>query len=547
MAGRDIRAGGAFVEFSLRRKNLERGLRQVGQRITQFGARINQIGTQVAGIGAAITAPFAGAAAVFGRVGGSLEKLSQQTGIAVSELSQVTSAGQLAGVAFEDVAGSIEELQIRLGEAAQDGTGPLSEALKKLGLDARELSETPLPERLGLIADRLNALPNASDRQFLSDEIFGGDAFKIAPLLQQGSKGIDQFVAKAEKLGIVISDKSAKAAEKFNVAMRTLKLQVTAGAVAVGEALAPVLDKVSDFLSLAATSAIEFVKQNKTLVVAVASAGAGILALGGSLVGLGTAVGVAGFAVTSLAGLLAALTSPIALVIGGIAALGAALVKFTDAGGQAIDLLRVKFGSLLKFATETFSGISKAFEGGDLKLAAEILWKSLELIYLGGAKLLKDQVIELKVGVLTAITEMSVGAIAEASELWKGLQEVWSNITSGAKKVWANIKGDVRETFNLVRLQATKAGNAVKAALDPEFDKKAKNQEAGELFVERQNEAQGKRKSELTQIEKDRQARNKEIEEEAEARKKVIEDSLAIELATIKTAKEEDEIGRAHV
>lgn len=536
MAGREIRAGGAFVEFSLRRKNLERGLREVGQRIRQFGAKIRQIGASLSAIGGTITAPFVAAIAVFTKVGDSLDKMNQRTGISVESLSQLGFAAQQNGASLGTLERGIKTSQRAIVDLSRGLTTQVF-AFEQLGLQYKDLENLSPEQQFKLIADRLSRVEDPTKKAAVAMQIFGRAGQELIPLLNQGAAGIEAYMKRADELGLTVTPEMAKAAAKLTDTLGILKTQVLAVAFNIGAALAPTITKVAkSFFSIGKT-VIDFVKEQKSLIFTVASIGAAILGLGGALIGLGTAVGLAGFALTSLAGLIGALLSPIGLAIVGIVGLGAALLKFTDAGSKALDFLRDKFGGLLDTATASLSGIRKAIEGGDIQLAAQILWTSLQLIFFEGTQELIAKGIELKASFLKSITELTIGAISLASELYSRLQNVWTNISAGAQKVFANLRSDVAETFNLIRLQASKAGNAVAEALDPEFDAAGANQEAEALFVQRQKSAQDTRKKAIDEITAEQRKRLEAIEAEGKAREAAIASALADELAAINAGK----------
>lgn len=160
-------------------------------------------------------------------MGKELSKLSSQTGASVNELSKMQAVGSQLSIDQDDLTGSIEELNIRLGETVRDGTGPAAEAFKQLGLDAQQLADMPLTERFGTISDALNGLQDQAQKSFLADEIFGGDAFRIMPAIQQGSDGMDQLISKGEKLGLVMGDEQARSGQQFMQTLNTLKSGAT--------------------------------------------------------------------------------------------------------------------------------------------------------------------------------------------------------------------------------------------------------------------------------------------------------------------------------
>ena len=143
----DITAGKAFVELAVKDAKFKAGLKAASQRMQAFGASLSQAGRIMTGLGGAIAAPLAVAVGSFGHAGAAMSKLSSQTGATVKDLGRMKYMADSMGVDFDDLVGSIEELNIRLGETVRDGVGPAAEAFKQLGLDAGKLNRMGIEDR----------------------------------------------------------------------------------------------------------------------------------------------------------------------------------------------------------------------------------------------------------------------------------------------------------------------------------------------------------------------------------------------------------------
>ena len=75
-------------------------------------------------------------------------------------------------------------------------------------------------------------------------ELFGKSGSDPGQFLDQGSKGLDEFGDKAERLGIVISSQTADAADKFKDDLDDLKSASMGLAMQVAGELLPVLDDI---------------------------------------------------------------------------------------------------------------------------------------------------------------------------------------------------------------------------------------------------------------------------------------------------------------
>lgn len=200
------------------------------QRLTgQFASLANPIG-------AAATAMSAGALALGASVksaidtGDSFNKLSQKTGIAVESLSALAYAGELSDVSLESLATGIKKLSVNMNEAAGTANGKAAEAFKALGVTVKGNDGVLRASDavLGDIADRFAGMKDGAGKTALAVALFGKAGADLIPFLNQGSKGIADLTVEAEKLGLIMAGKTAKASEEFNDNIKKLTLSTAA-------------------------------------------------------------------------------------------------------------------------------------------------------------------------------------------------------------------------------------------------------------------------------------------------------------------------------
>lgn len=251
-----------------------------------------------------------------------------------------------------------------------------------------------LQKGLDAAAQKLKAF-GASVRGIGFGAIAGGAAV-LAPL------GL--ALKKFTELGPKLADPEARAeADRLGKNFTVLLGIVDKLAVTIGEALAPVVSSIIEWLSKASTQVLAFIKDNAWLVQAVAAVGVGLVVGGGALVafggilsgvaavlsGISFALGAVVPIVTALGGAVAFLISPWGLALAAIAGGGVALLHFSGVGGRAVAFLKEKFAALLEQAKWVFGGIVAALKTGDFKGAANILWLSLRLAWLEGVRKLR--------------------------------------------------------------------------------------------------------------------------------------------------------------
>ena len=203
-------------------------------------------------------------------------------------------------------------------------------------------------------------------------KVFGRAGRDMLPMLNDGPEGIAAMRAEAEALGITMSDDTASSAAALTDAMGRLQAQLKYVVVQIGAALAPALVKISTFITPVIAKVIEFVKNNRMLIVAVAAVGVGLVALGGFLLAAGMAIS----AISTIAGILFnPMVIGIGLAVAAIVGLIAYFVDFEAVFASVKDLSDNLWDSMAK----GWEGIQAAIASGDFGLAFEIAMKSAEI------------------------------------------------------------------------------------------------------------------------------------------------------------------------
>jgi hypothetical protein len=139
---------------------------------TRLAAFARRAGIAQAAVGAAAAA--AGVAMVRSGLANidARAKLAQSMRTTVESIQTLAQAGELAGVSMGEIEQATKQLTRRLSEAA-GGAGPATEALRRLGLTARELQALPLDQRIVAIQDALNQFVPEAERAAVASDLFG--------------------------------------------------------------------------------------------------------------------------------------------------------------------------------------------------------------------------------------------------------------------------------------------------------------------------------------------------------------------------------------
>jgi hypothetical protein len=326
-----IKAGEAFVELFAKDGRLQKGLKEAERKISDWSVKVSKIGKALFS-GSLINAGFAVAVRDATKLGGELVDLSAKSGLSVERLSQLRYAATLAGVSLEELVDHV----------------------------------TKHPEDAGVFAD---------------------------------------FEKEAAALGYTLSREDALAATTFSRHLKAVWEVLQTGAAVIGSALMPELIRLANYMTEAAQIAAAWIRSHRDVFRVAAAAGVALAGAAISVLALGKAIGSASFLFRELRlGMLAsdtalaavkvallALVSPAGLVLASVAGIGLLFVRSTQRMANAANTLRDIWAIVKEDALTTFEGIRNSLASGDWQLAAQILWKTLELEWARGATALKKQ------------------------------------------------------------------------------------------------------------------------------------------------------------
>jgi hypothetical protein len=188
---------------------------------------------------------------------------------------------------------------------------------------------------------------------------------------------------------------------------------------------------------------IDWVNENKGLIVTAFKLGAALAVAGTAIVGLGLGVSVLGTAVGGLAAalgvagaVLGAIVSPLGLVTIGLAAGAVAFFKYTDAGQGALASLSGAFGELRADAEQAFGGIADALKAGDIQLAGQVLWAALQVEWLKGTQFLRGVWADWGNSFIDVFDSATFAISGLMVDLWAGIQSVWATGLSNLSGSW---------------------------------------------------------------------------------------------------------------
>lgn len=170
-------------------------------------------------------------------------KAAQSVGLSTEAYTSLAYAANLSGVEQEQLALAFARLNTVIAEN--------DDKLTSLGIATRDASGNvrAADDVLADIADRFASMQDGAQKSALAVELFGQRAGpRLIPLLNQGSRGIAELRAEAERLGIVIDTETGRAAEQFNDNLTRLKTAFDGLVVTLATRVLPTLVAVTNAL-----------------------------------------------------------------------------------------------------------------------------------------------------------------------------------------------------------------------------------------------------------------------------------------------------------
>jgi lambda family phage tail tape measure protein len=199
-------------------------------------------------------APLASAAGLVGLVknainaGDAMNDLSQRTGVSVEALAKFRKAASTSGTDIDAVAKSLTRLSRGMFEAATTGKGAAADALKALGISAKDAAgNVKSADAVTLeIANRFKVMPDGVNKTALAMALFGKSGAEMIPMLNMGGAAIDSLSVKMTKA-------FAERADEYGDKLAILSGKVGALGADLAIALLPALNAVTDALTAAVT------------------------------------------------------------------------------------------------------------------------------------------------------------------------------------------------------------------------------------------------------------------------------------------------------
>lgn len=174
-----------------------------------------------------------------------LAKTATRIGTTTEALSKLQYAASISGVSTETLNMAMQRFIRRTAEAAQ-GTGEAVGALRELGIDAREIQQLPLDQRMLALADAFGQVTDSNNELRLGFKLFDSEGTAVLNMLRQNRDGLRAMYDEAETLGLVMSGTAAAGVERANDAFTKLGGLFKGLTSQMVAAMAPAIEAMTD-------------------------------------------------------------------------------------------------------------------------------------------------------------------------------------------------------------------------------------------------------------------------------------------------------------
>lgn len=362
---------------------LDRASKQ-GTRVEQLKTRFTGLSDSLGRVGGSLTrgltlplaAAGAGLFAAASRAGSYAEEilnLSATTGMSTTRLQGLKFAAESSGLNFSTLSNGIAQVQKKLMGVEED-SGAAADAFKRLGIGIYDgngalLSMDVLfPQLLA----KLQALPNATERNMLAAQIFGKGWTELAPILNMSGQQLQMLTDQATSLGLVMSTTALEGAAAFDDKMDALMGRLQGFGLQLGTAAIPALTALLPLITEQVLPAITGLVNGVASVAQwfsglPAPAQGAIVAFAGLLMAIGPLLSIAG----TLAGAISAIIGLAPAMATAGATMGAGFTAMLGPIGLVIAGI-VAIGALIAWMVKRFSKAKKDAAAKDLQPPAEI-------------------------------------------------------------------------------------------------------------------------------------------------------------------------------
>lgn len=147
-----------------------------------------------------------------------ITKAARRLGTTTEDLIGIEHAGVAVGSAIGSTEMALRTFNQRLGEVTVKGSHA-EKALKRIGIEAKDLVGQSLKEQIGTVAEGISHLHSQSEKAAVAFRLFGRSGQQLLPALQEGREHLAHMAEEAGHLGITFTDEQGRMVEAAQTAI----------------------------------------------------------------------------------------------------------------------------------------------------------------------------------------------------------------------------------------------------------------------------------------------------------------------------------------
>ena len=173
-------------------------------------------------------------------VGDKIDKQSQALGLSRKAYQEWAYILGQNGASIDSLGVSMKTLNSAILSAGE-GSKESMTAFRQLGLNVHEIETMNMEDQFDAVVRAFQKMPAGAQKSALAVKLFGRNGMELLPLLNQSETSLDELRARAEELGIIMSDDAVDASVAYNDALDDLNRTFNGLKYSVGAKLLPAM------------------------------------------------------------------------------------------------------------------------------------------------------------------------------------------------------------------------------------------------------------------------------------------------------------------
>lgn len=183
-----------------------------------------------------------------------VDNLSKTIGVNSQDIQKYQFMLMQSGIEADKFGDAMSGLNEKILEAATEG-GDAERFFKSLGVNVKDASgNIKNANDVTLeIADAFSKMSDGAVKSSIASELMGDAGAELIPILNKGSKGLEELGDQAVKAGYVMDEKAIKSAREYKQAMNLLEGQIHSAGTQVVSGMLPALSQVTSAMANSTT------------------------------------------------------------------------------------------------------------------------------------------------------------------------------------------------------------------------------------------------------------------------------------------------------